>query len=301
MRSRARTSRSPVRGSCGQVADLAGAASRCPRRRGWPSPASTLVSVVLPAPLRPTSPTRSPAATRKVAAVEQDAGAGAQLECGGGDHVRASHGSGGGSDGSLRRRPGGAAESTRGQSTPERQDAPGGLHHELQRQRRPRHLPGRGRGRRGRHGRRRWHAGRWHRRRRWSRRRPAADPRPGLRRRPGWRDRRQWHHHPGARGGSLDQGQVQPGGSQGPSRSAGPGPTPTGTRSAASSAPSTASRPTGQTALPRYGKRYTPAHDRALQRQTQSGLRHRLQRRSGPFYCPLDQQGLHRRRASSTS
>src|SRR6476646_4816933 len=34
---------------------------------GWPSPASTLVSVVLPAPLRPTSPTRSPSATRKLA------------------------------------------------------------------------------------------------------------------------------------------------------------------------------------------------------------------------------------------
>ena len=33
--------------------------SRC-RRPGWPSPASTLVSVVLPAPLRPTRPMRSP-------------------------------------------------------------------------------------------------------------------------------------------------------------------------------------------------------------------------------------------------
>src|SRR6478672_11100159 len=35
---------------------------------GWVTPARALVSVVLPAPLRPTRPTRSPGATRKVAA-----------------------------------------------------------------------------------------------------------------------------------------------------------------------------------------------------------------------------------------
>src|ERR1700710_3083475 len=34
---------------------------------GWASPARTFVSVVLPAPLRPTSPTRSPAPMRKLA------------------------------------------------------------------------------------------------------------------------------------------------------------------------------------------------------------------------------------------
>ena len=51
----------PVRGSCGRyptVPDL-----RTEPAAGWASPASTLASVVLPAPFRPTRPMRSPADT----------------------------------------------------------------------------------------------------------------------------------------------------------------------------------------------------------------------------------------------
>src|SRR5580704_583879 len=60
-RSMASVSRSPVRGSCGRYPTE-------PDRRtepaaGWPCPASTLASVVLPAPFRPTRPIRSPVAT----------------------------------------------------------------------------------------------------------------------------------------------------------------------------------------------------------------------------------------------
>src|SRR5580704_14585102 len=59
----ASVSRSPVRGSCGRY-------PTAPERRteppaGWAWPASTLASVVFPAPLRPTRPMRSPAATWK--------------------------------------------------------------------------------------------------------------------------------------------------------------------------------------------------------------------------------------------
>src|SRR5580704_2525323 len=62
-RSMASVSRSPVRGSCGRY-------PTAPERRteppaGWAWPASTLASVVFPAPLRPTRPMRSPAATWK--------------------------------------------------------------------------------------------------------------------------------------------------------------------------------------------------------------------------------------------
>ena len=61
IRSRASTSGSPVRGSCGQVADVAGARAPCPAA-GSASPARMRVRVVLPAPLRPTRPTLSPGA-----------------------------------------------------------------------------------------------------------------------------------------------------------------------------------------------------------------------------------------------
>ena len=68
-----------------QVADRRRAGRPAPAY-GWPSPASTFSVVVLPAPLRPTRPIRSPGCTRRVASAEQDAGAGAQLQAGGGDH-----------------------------------------------------------------------------------------------------------------------------------------------------------------------------------------------------------------------
>ena len=71
-RGRARTGSGRGRAPRGRRCAGPAAGSR-PRRcespvpeAGWPSPARILVSVVLPAPLRPTRPTLSPAATRKV-------------------------------------------------------------------------------------------------------------------------------------------------------------------------------------------------------------------------------------------
>src|SRR5271156_4585677 len=59
----ASVSRSPVRGSCGR--DPTGPERRTEPAAGWACPASTLASVVFPAPFRPTRPIRSPAATWK--------------------------------------------------------------------------------------------------------------------------------------------------------------------------------------------------------------------------------------------
>ena len=61
-----------------QVADLAGRGD-CPAA-GSASPARILVRVVLPAPLRPTRPILSPAATRKLRPVHQEPRPGADLE-----------------------------------------------------------------------------------------------------------------------------------------------------------------------------------------------------------------------------
>ena len=170
----------------------------------------------------------------------------------------------------------------------------GGLPHELQRQRRARHLAGRGRGRRGRQ----FGGG--------------GMPGGGIAVGGGaggilllildlvfggglGGGPETAAPAPRAPGSSLDQGQVQPGGSQAvASRSAGPGPTPTATRSAASSARSTACRPTGQDALPRYGTRYTPAKTVLYSGSTQSALRHGLQP-GRPVLLPAGPQGLHRR------
>src|SRR5271163_702296 len=59
----ASVSRSPVRGSRGRYPT--GPERRTEPAAGWACPASTLASVVFPAPFRPTRPIRSPAATWK--------------------------------------------------------------------------------------------------------------------------------------------------------------------------------------------------------------------------------------------
>ena len=68
-----------------QVADAAATLDRC-RPPAGASPARTPASVVLPAPLRPTRPIRSPGADAEGGVLEQQAGAGAQLDTGGGEH-----------------------------------------------------------------------------------------------------------------------------------------------------------------------------------------------------------------------
>ena len=68
-----------------QVADLAGLRARVPAA-GSASPARILVSVVLPAPLRPTRPTLSPARDPEGDVLHEQPGTGADLEVVGGDH-----------------------------------------------------------------------------------------------------------------------------------------------------------------------------------------------------------------------